>query len=139
MTPLIGNDAYDENGNRIIIQEKESYIDERTGKKKNRTVKKELYYEAGDFRSDMSIELLKQSDVVVTNPPFSLFREFVGVLIKYDKQFLIIGNINCITYKEIFPLLKGNKAWLGNGMGRKISGFLQTKSGIARHPAPTLL
>ena len=98
MTPLIGNDAYDENGNRIIIQEKESYIDERTGKKKNRTVKKELYYEAGDFRSDMSIELLKQSDVVVTNPPFSLFREFVGVLIKYDKQFLIIGNLKRIRY-----------------------------------------
>ena len=123
MTPLIGNDAYDENGNRIIIQEKESYIDERTGKKKNRTVKKELYYEAGDFRSDMSIELLKQSDVVVTNPPFSLFREFVGVLIKYDKQFLIIGNQNAITYKEFFPLLKENKVWLGYGFKGNVGYF----------------
>ena len=124
MSPLIGNAALDEDGNQIQIQEKETHVDEATGKKKTKTIKKDLYYEAGDFRSDMSLEYLKQSDIVVTNPPFSLFREFVGTLIKYEKQFLIIGNINCITYKEIFPLLKANKAWLGNGMGRKISGFI---------------
>lgn len=78
----------------------------------------------GDFRSIESIELLKKSDIVVTNPPFSLFREYVEQLIKYDKKFLIIGNINAITYKEIFKLIKDNKAWLGINMGRGISGFI---------------
>lgn len=78
----------------------------------------------GDFRSPECIELLKQADVVVTNPPFSLFREYVSQLVEYEKKFLIIGNINCITYKEIFPLLKDNKAWLGHGMGRWIGGFI---------------
>ena len=78
----------------------------------------------GDFRSKECIELLKQADIVVTNPPFSLFREYVAQLIEYDKKFLIIGNINCITYKEIFTLIKENKVWLGTGMGRWISGFI---------------
>ena len=78
----------------------------------------------GDFRNQESIELLKQSDIIVTNPPFSLFREYVAQLIKYDKKFLIIGNINAITYKEIFKLIKENKAWLGINMGRGISGFI---------------
>ncbi|KAB1158096.1 adenosine deaminase [Flavobacterium luteum] len=78
----------------------------------------------GDFRSKESIELLKQSDIVVTNPPFSLFREYVEQLVKYEKKFLIIGNINAITYKEIFKLIKENKAWLGINMGRGISGFI---------------
>lgn len=78
----------------------------------------------GDFRSAESIELLKQSDIVVTNPPFSLFREYVAQLVKYDKKFLIIGNINAITYKEIFKLIKENKAWLGINLGRGISGFI---------------
>lgn len=78
----------------------------------------------GDFRSKESIELLKQADIVVTNPPFSLFREYVAQLIKYDKKFLIIGNINAITYKEIFKLIKENKAWLGVNLGRGISGFI---------------
>ena len=78
----------------------------------------------GDFRSQESIELLKQADIVVTNPPFSLFREYVEQLVKYDKKFLIIGNINAITYKEIFTLIKENKAWLGINMGRGISGFI---------------
>ena len=77
----------------------------------------------GDFRSPECIEALKEADIVVTNPPFSLFREYVAQLIRYDKKFLIIGNINCITYKEIFPLIKSNKIWLGYGMGRAISGF----------------
>ncbi len=78
----------------------------------------------GDFRSQESIRLLQQSDIVVTNPPFSLFREYVAQLIKYDKKFLIIGNINAITYKEIFKLIKENKAWLGINLGRGISGFI---------------
>ncbi len=69
----------------------------------------------GDFRSAESIELLKQADIVVTNPPFSLFREYVAQLIEYDKKFLIIGHQNAITYKEIFKLIKENKIWLGYG------------------------
>lgn len=71
--------------------------------------------EDGDFRSEECVELLKQADIVVTNPPFSLFREYVGQLVTHTKQFLIIGNMNAITYKEIFPLIKENKLWLGNG------------------------
>jgi hypothetical protein len=67
----------------------------------------------GDFRSEECIELLKQSDIVVTNPPFSLFREYITQLFKYRKKFLIIGNINAITYIEVFPLIKGNLLWLG--------------------------
>ncbi len=67
----------------------------------------------GDFRSPEVVELLKQADIVVTNPPFSLFREYVAQLIEYNKKFLIIGNINAITYKEIFKLIKDNKLWLG--------------------------
>ena len=69
----------------------------------------------GDFRSDECVNLLKQSDIVVTNPPFSLFREYVKQLSDYNKKFVIIGSMNAITYKEIFPLIKENKLWLGNG------------------------
>lgn len=75
----------------------------------------------GDFRSPECIELLKQADIVVTNPPFSLFREYMAQLVKYDKKFIIIGNQNAITYKEIFPLIKENRLWLGltmNGSNR---------------------
>lgn len=82
----------------------------------------------GDFRSDESISLLLQSDVVVTNPPFSLFSEYLKQLACYDKKFLIIANINAITYKEVFPLIKDNKIWLGTGMGRWISGFIVPES-----------
>ena len=67
----------------------------------------------GDFRSSECIKLLKQSDLAVTNPPFSLAREYVAELEKYNKQFIIIGDLNWITYKEIFPLIKENKIWLG--------------------------
>ena len=75
----------------------------------------------GDFRSPECIELLQQADIIVTNPPFSLFREYIAQLIQYNKKFLIIGNQNAITYKEIFPLIKDNKLWLGltmNGSNR---------------------
>ena len=67
----------------------------------------------GDFRSDESIELLKQADIVVTNPPFSLFREYVSLLMAHKKKFVIIGSQNAIAYKEIFPLIKNNQLWLG--------------------------
>lgn len=75
----------------------------------------------GDFRSQECIELLKQADIVVTNPPFSLFREYIAQLFEYNKKFLIIGNQNAITFKEVFPLIKDNKLWLGltmNGSNR---------------------
>lgn len=67
----------------------------------------------GDFRSDECIELLKKADIIITNPPFSLFREYIAQLIEYKKEFIIIGNKNAITYKEIFPIIKENKIWLG--------------------------
>lgn len=67
----------------------------------------------GDFRSEECIELLKQADIVVTNPPFSLFREYIGQLVEYKKKFLIVGNINVVTYKEVFPLIQKNELWLG--------------------------
>jgi hypothetical protein len=67
----------------------------------------------GDFRSPECIELLKQADIVVTNPPFSLFREYVAQLVEHGKRFLIIGNVQAITYKEIFPLIKADKLWMG--------------------------
>ena len=70
----------------------------------------------GDFRSEECVTILKEADVVVTNPPFSLFREYVALLMKYDKKFIIIGNQNAITYKEIFPYIKNNELWLGVSM-----------------------
>lgn len=69
----------------------------------------------GDFRSQECVDLLKQSDIVVTNPPFSLFREYIKQLFDYDKKFVIIGNLHAIAYKEIFPLIKEDRLWLGNG------------------------
>ena len=67
----------------------------------------------GDFRSEECLALLDESDIVVTNPPFSLFREYVSTLIEHQKNFIIIGNVNAITYMEIFPLLRNNKMWIG--------------------------
>ena len=78
----------------------------------------------GDFRSDECIKLLKQADVVVTNPPFSLFREYVSQLIKYKKKFVIVGHQNAITYKEIFKLIKANKLWLGYGFKGSAGHFI---------------
>ena len=74
----------------------------------------------GDFRSSECVELLKEADIVITNPPFSLFREYVSQLIEYKKKFLIVGNMNAITYKEIFPLIKQNKLWFGYGFNRSM-------------------
>lgn len=69
----------------------------------------------GDFRSEECIKILKQADIVVTNPPFSLFREYVSQLIEHDKKFIIVGHQNAIKYKEIFPLIRDNRLWLGFG------------------------
>ncbi|EAH5200226.1 hypothetical protein V3Y64_001707 [Campylobacter upsaliensis] len=96
---------------------------------------------AGDFRSKDCIELLKLADIVVTNPPFSLFREYVAQLVEYGKKFLIIGNKNAITYKETFSLIKENKVWLGITRANDFlkpnenhTGFILTKqvSGLTR-------
>ena len=73
-------------------------------------------YLAGDFRSDASIELLKQSDIIVGNPPFSLFREYISQLQEYKKRFCIIGDINQVTIKDFFPLIKESKVWMGHTM-----------------------
>lgn len=80
----------------------------------------------GGFASEECIEFLKECDVVVTNPPFSLFRDYVALLMQYNKKFLIIGNGNAVTYKEIFPYIKNNEMWLGagKGMGGKAVEFM---------------
>lgn len=76
-------------------------------------IKREDIESNGDFRSACCIELLERSDIVVTNPPFSLFREYIAQLIEYDKKFLVLGNKNSFTYKEIFPHIKDGKIWIG--------------------------
>ena len=78
----------------------------------------------GDFRSKECIELLKQADIVVTNPPFSLFKEYVTQLIEYNKKFIIIGHQNAITYKDIFKLIRDNRIWLGYGFKRNCAHFI---------------
>ena len=91
--------GYKENGTGVVAIQKGNDID--------------IYDGNGDFRSEECIEFLKEADIVVTNPPFSLFREYVVQLMQYGKKFLIIGNKNAITYKEIFPYIKNNELWLG--------------------------
>lgn len=78
----------------------------------------------GDFRSQECIEILKEADIVVTNPPFSLFTEYVQHLDKYKKKFIIIGHQNAITYKDVFPLIRENKMWLGYGFKRNMAHFI---------------
>lgn len=83
----------------------------------------------GDFRNKECLDLLDECDIVVTNPPFSLFREYVAMLMEHEKKFLIIGNKNAITYKEFFPLLKDNKVWIG---GTNVKEFLQPDGSIKK-------
>lgn len=103
----------DKNGNRRVDNEE--------------IVVKELNGD-GDFRSEECIEYLKQADVVVTNPPFSLFRQYVKQLMDYGKKFIIIGNQNAITYKEIFPYIKNNQLWLGMSMNGSNRWFVAPDS-----------
>ena len=77
----------------------------------------------GDFRSEECINILKEADIVVTNPPFSLFRDYINTLVKYDKKFLVIGHQNAIKYSDIFPLIKDNKLWLGYGFQGNVGFF----------------
>ena len=85
----------------------------------------------GDFRSQECIELLQEADVVITNPPFSLFREYVAQLIQYNKKFIIIGNQNAVTYKDIFPLIKDNKIWYGFGFKGGATHFISSYDNYA--------
>lgn len=85
----------------------------------------------GDFRSSECIEFLKEADIVVTNPPFSLFREYVAQLVEYDKKFLIIGHQNNVSYKEFFPLIKENKVWLGYGFKGGAAHFFSQYEDVA--------
>jgi len=78
----------------------------------------------GDFRSDECVNILKEADIIVTNPPFSLFNEYVAQLAKYEKKFIIIGHQNAITYKEVFPLIQSNRMWLGYGFKRNMAHFI---------------
>lgn len=78
----------------------------------------------GDFRSGECVEYLRQADVVVTNPPYSLLRQFVSLMTKHEKDFLIIATVNAITYKDVFKLIQDGRVWLGVGLGRAISGFI---------------
>lgn len=89
----------------------------------------DIYDGNGDFRSEECIEFLKEADIVVTNPAFSLFREYVAQLMQYGKKFLIIGNMNAITYKEIFPYIKDNKLWLGT---TSVKDFIQPNGEIKK-------
>lgn len=114
-------------------KEKSSYRLEMYRDENGLHTNKKALKQNGDFRSSECIELLKEADIVITNPPFSLFREYVAQLMEYNKQFLIIGNKNAITYKEIFPLLKNNDIWLGyesatnfntpDGIEKKLNGL----------------
>lgn len=104
------------------------FILEADGNKDKKISQDDLKFEYlegdGDFRSPEVTKLRDEADYIITNPPFSLFKEFFHWIIEANKKFLIIGNINCITYKEVFNNIQNNKVWLGTGMGRWISGFI---------------
>lgn len=102
--------------------EKESYYLEYDGIKETKT----KLNGNGDFKSNECIELLKKSDLVITNPPFSLFRDFINTMIEYNKSFLIVGHQNNVTYKEVFNLMKQNKLWFGFGFKGGAGHFINT-------------
>jgi hypothetical protein len=105
------SEVTDENGDgRVDLADVEYLL-------RNRKNALTLLQDDGDFRSPECKELLKQADIVVTNPPFSLFRNYIAQLMEYEKEFLVIGNLNAVKYKEIFPLFMTDKVWLGNNSG----------------------
>jgi Adenine-specific methyltransferase EcoRI len=110
------NEVPDHNGDGAIDLSDVEYL-LRHNANASRTLKGDATYGAGDFRSAECIEYLKQSDVVVTNPPFSLFREFIAQIVEHNKKLLVIGSQSAITYREIFKLVKENKLWLGVNNG----------------------
>lgn len=106
----------------LSLQSVPSWINDKTSSEEiieflnNHNIVKKLHSN-GDFRCQECVSLLKLSDVVITNPPFSLFREWIDLVVKYSKQFLVIGNSNALSYKNIFPLIQNNKVWIGNTFG----------------------
>lgn len=109
-------EVYDENGDGAV-----NFDDIKDILKKGNSKNRLTWLKGdGDFRGEESIELLKKADIVVTNPPFSLFREFIALMEKYNKKFLVIGNMNAITYKEVFKLIKENRLWAGYGFNRSM-------------------
>jgi len=112
---VILDNIKDANINRVIDD-----IDYFLQKATRKQLKPDDKYISGDFRSQDCVNLFKQADIIVTNPPFSLFREYVAQIMNSGKRFLILGSVNAITYKEIFPLIKSNKIWLGVKNGAKI-------------------
>lgn len=122
------NEVSDLNGDgRVDLQDVELLL--KMKKNTRRKLHGDDKYPAGDFRSEESIALLKQADVVVTNPPFSLAREYIKFLEEQKKSFLIIGDLNWITYKEVFPLLKNNQMRLGYN---SVKGFIQSNGNIKK-------
>lgn len=111
-TAFILDQAKDEDGNGVTNIDDVKIFLERN-KAARITLKDDGEYPGGDFRNTDCIELLKEADIIITNPPFSLFREYVAQLIEHEKKFLIIGNVQAVTYKEIFPLIKSGKLWMG--------------------------
>jgi len=124
-----GSDKYDkaksENNGRIFTLTRDTNKDKRID---FQDIEWDYLQEDGDFRSPELRALRDEVDMIITNPPFSLFREFFSWVTEANKRFLLIGNINCITYKEIFPMILDNRVWLGSGMGRWISGFIVPNS-----------
>lgn len=94
------------------------------GKHNDKDIVKTPLMQNGDFRSPEAIEILKEADIVVTNPPFSLFREYIAQLIEYGKKFVVVGHQNAVKYKEIFPLIKNNQLWLGKGFKGGAAHFI---------------
>lgn len=124
------NEVTDVNGDGAIDLVDVEYL-LRHDANSSRPLKGDYLYGGGDFRSRECTELLKEADVVITNPPFSLFREFVSHLFDHGKHFLIVGSKNAITYKEIFKLIKENKLWLGHGFANG-NAFFATPEGYQR-------
>lgn len=118
---------YDPNGNSYKLEISRDINND--GNVDKLDTQKTTFKGNGDFRSDECIEILKECDIVITNPPFSLFREYIAQLMEYDKKFLIIGNYNAITYKEVFRYIKDNKLWLGNSF---VKNFIKPNGEIQK-------
>lgn len=127
---VIVNQVKDENGDGAAdVTDVELFL--KRNKAARKALKADDTYPGGDFRSSHCIALLKEADVVVTNPPFSLFREYVAQLMAHGKKFVIVGPKNAITYKEIFPLIKNEQLWLGSGFANG-NAYFSIPAGIVR-------
>ena len=123
-SPVYDEDKHNNNG-KLFVLEKDT---NNSGRIDHEDIEFTYLQGDGDFRSPEVTKLRDEADIIITNPPFSLFREFLTWILENNKQFLIIGNINCLTYNEVFPRIQSNSIWLGTGMGRWISGFIVPNS-----------